>query len=64
MLTGRILITLWSVFALLITMIYNSNFRVVLMSNNYEKPIVTHEDLVERGAGAFSLRFTFNIYLE
>ena len=56
------MVTLWSVFSFFLVSFYNSNFRAVLMSYNYEKPIKTHEDVVERGAGAHSLRIAYDIF--
>ena len=57
------MVTLWSFFSLFITCFYNSNFRAVLMSTEFEKPVNRHEDVVERGTGAYSVGVTYRIFL-
>ena len=47
--SGKATIALWSIFAFLMNMIYQSNLRAQLTYDVYEKPLDTLEDILTRG---------------
>ena len=46
---GRLMVFLWSIFAMLMVHFYQCNLRAVLVAVEFEKPIDTPVDVVERG---------------
>ncbi len=50
---GKLLAFLWGLFGLFITMSFNSVFRAMLITNEYEKPVETIYDVTERGQSIY-----------
>lgn len=51
--TGRALVLLWSVFSLIIVLAYSCNLRANLIAKDYEAPIKTHQDVLDRGENIY-----------
>ena len=49
-------------FSLFIFLCFNSNYRAVLLTSDFEKPINTHDDVIERGAGAYGPAISFDFF--
>ena len=58
---GRLLATLWSVMAVFVTMFYQSTLRASLTRVEYEKPVLTHEDVVNRGQTVYIFDLAYQI---
>lgn len=43
----------WSLFTTVIVLAYSSNLRANLISKVYEKPIRTHQDVLDRGTDIY-----------
>ena len=46
---GTMLVTLWSFFSLFILMFYQSNLRAYMVTVDYEKPLLTLQDVLDSG---------------
>ena len=51
--TGRVLTFVWSMYTMVFIMAYSCNLRANLISKEFEKPIKTHQDVLDRGADIF-----------
>ncbi len=58
---GSLAVTLWSVFALLLLMFYQSNLRAHLVTVDYEKPMATMQDVLDRGQKIWSINSAYLI---
>ncbi len=47
--SGKFVVLLWRILALFLVMCYNSNLRTHMMTETYEKPIDTLQDVVDNG---------------
>ena len=47
--SGKFMLLLWSFFSLFITMFYNCNLRANLIAVDYEKPVDSANDILDRG---------------
>ena len=50
---GRLMVLNWAVYCTFILFFYTSVLRSVLVAQDYEKAIDTHEDVVERGQAVY-----------
>ena len=50
---GRFLVFIWSMYSMFNVMFYQSMLRSTLVSEDLEKPIDTHEDVLERGSTVY-----------
>ena len=51
--SGKFLVLLWSFFTLIIVHSFQGNLRANLISKEFEKPITTHQDVLDRGQTVF-----------
>ena len=56
---GTMSVTLWSIFALAVTMFYQSNLRAFMVTKQYEKPMVTLQDVLDRGENIWMIKSAF-----
>ena len=62
-LLGRMVIFLWSTFSLLIILFYQCNLGALLVAVEFEKPIDTSADVVQRGQAVY-LNFVLHSYFK
>ena len=46
--SGKLLVLLWSIFALIMVQSYMGNLRANLIAVDYESPIKTHQDVLDK----------------
>lgn len=51
--TGQLLVVLWTALTTFLVMAFQSNLRVTLMTMNYEKPLLTLQDLLDQDLDIF-----------
>lgn len=51
--TGKMLVLLWSIFALIMVQAYAGNLRANLIAMDYELPIKTHQDVLDRDENVY-----------
>ena len=62
--TGKILILLWSAFGLIMNLTYQCNLRAMLTTVEYEKPIESLRDLLDRGKRVYIPADLFDEYIK
>ncbi len=56
---GTMSVTLWTIFGLFITMFYQSNLRAFMVTKEYEKPMVSLQDVLDRGENIWMSRTAY-----